>query len=746
MNNTLLPFRFSPRRLLVAALLLITYLPLAAATVSPGCGTPTYTQYANTAEGLIVMEAERATRSAASQQAGHSSEVTWTERTRGDASDGGYAIVATKAQHAGSLPANGARLEYDIEFTRSGTYYLYLRHAAPNSNDNSVRVALDGVLFEEELQLDVVSGGNWTWQQGGSSFTINSRGTHTLTIYHREDGLPLDKVVLSTFSGRALVGTGPTTTEVDAAAARDIPTYEQDTTVSRNLIVMEAELPTNFVGGRSPFTCREWTVVSDAEASNEAYAIVPEAGERSDSATFNKGPRLEFAVKFFRTGRHYVYVRHRGTVPGKNSIWTDFNYADEDEFHLDKNAGNWDWETDGTNASFVVATPGTYVFSILMREDGTPIDKIILSTSSTYAPSGTGPATTECVQPIVYQQDDSNNRLVVMPAETPSSSSPGQNAVAGLEWENFSDPDAEGGTYTVVNTTGKEAKLNDDGPALTYEIDFNTTGDHYIYVRHRSVSSGNSVRFFFDGVRLEDMTDLRPINSSEWNYTRVIPTINVPTAGRHTLTMRMREDGTPIDQLIISRSPTFDASAMPVTLTDFSGTVLDEGNLLSWTTAHEDHTATHIIERSPGGKGQWETVGQVAAAGTSNRSLDYQLTDRAPLPLAYYRLRTVDLDGSTSFSPLIRLARTQRLRVETTLELYPNPAHGHTTIAFALPQESEAVVRLHDFSGQLLTTRSIAGKQGTNRLTLDLGHLPPGTYSVSARVNGALLLRRLTVQ
>ena len=88
MNNTLLPFRFSPRRLLVAALLLITYLPLAAATVSPGCGTPTYTQYANTAEGLIVMEAERATRSAASQQSGHSSEVTWTERTRGDASDG----------------------------------------------------------------------------------------------------------------------------------------------------------------------------------------------------------------------------------------------------------------------------------------------------------------------------------------------------------------------------------------------------------------------------------------------------------------------------------------------------------------------------------------------------------------------------------------------------------------------------------------------------------------------------------
>ena len=265
-------------------------------------------------------------------------------------------------------------------------------------------------------------------------------------------------------------------------------------------------------------------------------------------------------------------------------------------------------------------------------------------------------------------------------------------------------------------------------------------------MRHRSVSSGNSVRFFFDGVRLEDMTDLRPINSSEWNYTRVIPTINVPTAGRHTLTMRMREDGTPIDQLIISRSPTFDATAMPVTLTDFSGTVLDEGNLLSWTTAHEDHTATHIIERSPGGKGQWETVGQVAAAGTSDRSLDYQLTDYAPLPLAYYRLRTVDLDGSTSFSPLIRLARTQLPRVELALALYPNPAHGHTNIEFALPQETEAVVRLHSFSGQLLTTHSIAGKGGNNRLTLDLSQLPSGTYLLSVATPGKSQQQRLVIQ
>ena len=74
---------------------------------------------------------------------------------------------------------------------------------------------------------------------------------------------------------------------------------------------------------------------------------------------------------------------------------------------------------------------------------------------------------------------------------------------------------------------------------------------------------------------------------------------------------------------------------------------------------HDHSIVAHAhfdVERS-GDTGTWEKVDVVDAAGNSQMPIRYATTDHAPLPgLSYYRLRTVDLDGSFKFSPVVPVA------------------------------------------------------------------------------------------
>lgn len=47
---------------------------------------------------------------------------------------------------------------------------------------------------------------------------------------------------------------------------------------------------------------------------------------------------------------------------------------------------------DGPVATINVATTGVHTVNLWMREDGTIVDKVVITSSSTYTPTGTGPA------------------------------------------------------------------------------------------------------------------------------------------------------------------------------------------------------------------------------------------------------------------------------------------------------------------------------------------------------------------
>jgi hypothetical protein len=118
-------------------------------------------------------------------------------------------------------------------------------------------------------------------------------------------------------------------------------------------------------------------------------------------------------------------------------------------------------------------------------------------------------------------------------------------------------------------------------------------------------------------------------------------------------------------------------SALPVNLFNFTGTKKDGANLLAWSTASEQNSSRFEVQRGENGT-DFSTVGTVAAAGNSDKVINYQYEDR-PLSNAsiyYYRLKMVDKDGSTKYSNVVIIKNS----TSALSTVFPNPARDRITI------------------------------------------------------------------
>ena len=115
-------------------------------------------------------------------------------------------------QYSLTLIETSPELGYTINFTIPGTYTVWLRGYAPNGAGDSVYVGLDE---QPVTRLTGFPPRQWSWanqDQAGNRVTISvtAAGHHSLRLWRREDGLRLDRVVLTTDSGYNPSDLGPT--------------------------------------------------------------------------------------------------------------------------------------------------------------------------------------------------------------------------------------------------------------------------------------------------------------------------------------------------------------------------------------------------------------------------------------------------------------------------------------------------------------------------------------------------------
>jgi uncharacterized repeat protein (TIGR03806 family) len=163
--------------------------------------------------GLVVMEAESF--SANVTQGGKS----WSSVTDANAS-GGVAYQATP--NTGTSINTGyvtgsPRLDFPVNFTLTGTYYVWVRGRDPDvpvtSNSDSVHAGIDQTGPASADRISTFNGSfGWsraTLDNANATLSVPSAGVHTIHLWMREDGFVVDKLLLTQNAAFTPTGTGP---------------------------------------------------------------------------------------------------------------------------------------------------------------------------------------------------------------------------------------------------------------------------------------------------------------------------------------------------------------------------------------------------------------------------------------------------------------------------------------------------------------------------------------------------------
>jgi len=122
----------------------------------------------------------------------------------------GSGYVETRDQNSANIQNwsdPGSILSYPLVISTPGTYTLWLRRFAADSQSAAVNIGLNNVAVILDADGDRNDYKTWVWKEVGNvSFTT---GTHVLQIKQRRDGYKIDRILLTTNSSYTPAGDRP---------------------------------------------------------------------------------------------------------------------------------------------------------------------------------------------------------------------------------------------------------------------------------------------------------------------------------------------------------------------------------------------------------------------------------------------------------------------------------------------------------------------------------------------------------
>jgi hypothetical protein len=171
--------------------------------------------------------------------------------------------------------------------------------------------------------------------------------------------------------------------------------------------------------------------------------------------------------------------------------------------------------------------------------------------------------------------------------------------------------------------------------------------------------------------------------------------------------------------------------SLPVELSSFDVTLDGRVSKLEWRTESETGNVGFDVEHAVGSE-SFEFVGFVPGAGTTSEAHDYSYTINDLLPGTHrFRLRQIDLDGTTTVSEQIEVAVGVPDQFFLS-DAYPNPFNPTTTFEFAVRQDQQVRVRVFDEMGRQVSDlfNGTLSANETHRVTFDAAGLASGTYII----------------
>ncbi|HRH37365.1 MAG TPA: T9SS type A sorting domain-containing protein [Flavobacteriales bacterium] len=166
---------------------------------------------------------------------------------------------------------------------------------------------------------------------------------------------------------------------------------------------------------------------------------------------------------------------------------------------------------------------------------------------------------------------------------------------------------------------------------------------------------------------------------------------------------------------------------LPIEMASFNGQAQDNSVLLDWVTGSEAGSDHFEVQRSTDGS-DFSLIGSVDAAHNSMTATSYSFVDGSPkVGVNYYRLNSVDADGSSTLSQIVAVAFKGTLSVGSA---YPDPATDQINLDLSSALEQDVNVTIRDASGRAVSARNLHVAAGAQRFTSEVGSLGSGFYHV----------------
>ena len=287
------------------------------------------------------------------------------------ASGGTYLWVPQGSGNLWSPSSRSGMVAYTFSVGSSGTYRVWGRVLAPTSNDDSFFVSMDGGAYKT---WDTLSCKAWTWdlvssrnEQDPLLFKL-SAGSHTLKLLQREDGAKIDRILVTDDTAYVPQGLGE--------GQNQDP--EPPSSGGDENLVIEAETGTL----TSPMVKQ-----TDTAASSGAYLWVPQNKGNLWSVSSRSG-KAEYSFTVGTSGTYQVWGRTLAATDNDDSFFVSIDGCAYMVWDV-KNSKSWAWNlvtTRGDGTLSVWLSAGTHTFAISQREDGTKIDKLIITKDTGFTP------------------------------------------------------------------------------------------------------------------------------------------------------------------------------------------------------------------------------------------------------------------------------------------------------------------------------------------------------------------------
>jgi hypothetical protein len=279
------------------------------------------------------------------------------------------------------------------------------------------------------------------------------------------------------------------------------------------------------------------------------------------------------------------------------------------------------------------------------------------------------------------------------------------------------NPDLENGTSTYALVTNFTGAVNDDVDTNN-DGTLNTTVPWASAINSVAVTDGTSG----DAQYADELagTNLPDISGSEFDGFAIMDgvlyaidiqaTPTPPLGGPYPVQTAWDATGTTASSLVGRfLSPGNTTAPLPISLESFDVAVNRSAAFvhLTWATSSERNNQYFEVTRSNDGR-NFAVIGKVNGALNSQTIQRYSFEDQKPVSgTNYYRLRQVDTDGQSSYSPI----RSVVLGSTNELLVYPAPVRDQLNIRLEEAFVTDAQWQIVDMAGRIISEGQLAAEQ-----------------------------------